>query len=233
MQDTTGVILCGGKGERLRPFTDTIPKPLIPLNGKPILYHLLDYLSRSGIRNFVLCTGYKAECIERFVQEQSDAEWDVSCVNSGDVSMTARLKDAWPYVRGKALVCYGDTLANVSLKRLERRHQLSGGIATMTLYRPNNPFGVVKFDRKRRVHSFVEKPRLAEWINIGYILCEPERAYEYLRKATDMVDFLSALAATRELFAYEHAGKHLTINTEKERQQAESEMIEFVSVLDT
>jgi glucose-1-phosphate cytidylyltransferase len=233
MPDPTGVILCGGKGERLRPFTEHLPKPLVPLNGRPILHCLLEYLAHSGISRFVLCTGYKAECIERFVRDQCDPSWEIRLVNSGDVSMTQRLQDAWPHAGEQALICYGDTLANVNLARLKQRHRRTGAMATMALYRPHNPFGVVKFDRKRRVRSFVEKPRMAQWINIGFILCEAAATEEYLRSSTDMVDFLSTMAASGNLAAYEHRGRHLTINTEKERQQAESEVIEFLSVLDS
>ena len=233
MSDITAVILCGGKGERLRPFTEHLPKPLLPLNGRPILYHLMDYLSRWGIERFVLCTGYMAECVEQFVRDQCDPQWDVRCVNSGDATMTQRLRDAWPHVKEQALICYGDTLANVSISALQRRHSKTGAVATISLYRPNNPFGVVKFDRQRRVSAFLEKPRLSQWINIGYILCQASTTEEYLGPAEDMVEFLSALAAAGKLFAYQHSGKHLTINTPKERQQAESEVIEFLSVLDT
>lgn len=231
MSDITAVILCGGKGERLRPFTEHLPKPLVPLNGRPILQYLLEYLARSGVSRFVLCTGYKAECIDQFVRDQCDPGWDIRCVNSGDAGMTERLKDAWPYVGDQALICYGDTLANVNLERLEQRHRQTGAIATMALHRPHSPFGVVKFDRKRRIESFIEKPRLPHWINIGFILCEKEPTAECLETAPNMVEFLSSLAASGKMFAYEHAGRHLTVNTEKERQQAENE-IEFLSILD-
>jgi len=231
VSDITAVILCGGKGERLRPFTEHLPKPLVPLNGRPILLYLLEYLARSGVGRFVLCTGYKAECIDQFVRDQCDPGWDIRCVNSGDASMTQRLQDAWPHVGDQALICYGDTLANVNLERLQRRHRQAGAIATMALYRPHSPFGVVKFDRQRRIHSFIEKPPLPHWINIGFILCEAKHTAQYLRATPSMVELLASLAASGKMFAYEHAGKHLTINTEKERQQAESE-IEFFSILD-
>lgn len=230
--EITAVILCGGKGERLRPYTDHLPKPLLPLGTKPILLYLLEYLAQAGITRFVLCTGYRAEQIEEFAGTQCDPAWDIRCVNSGDASMTERLRDAWPFVKGTALICYGDTLANVDIARLIRRHQRSGSIATMSLYRPRSPFGVVRFGRDRKVKSFEEKPPLPHWINIGYILGETERLRPYLDSA-DMVEMLDRLVAGRELSAHEHTGKHLTINTEKERQQAERDVVEFLSVLDT
>jgi glucose-1-phosphate cytidylyltransferase len=229
MSEITAVILCGGKGERLRPFTDHLPKPLVPLNGRPILQHLMDFLRCSGVKQFVLCTGYKAECIEQFVLDQGAVGGDIRCVNSGEAPMTKRLQDAWPHVQELALICYGDTLANVNLDRLTRRHKKTGATATLALYRPRSPFGVVKFDRQRKVRSFDEKPRMSHWINIGFILCDAARVRPFLNKADDMVDFLSSLAKSGELHAFEHAGKHLTINTEKERQEAQTEVIEFYS----
>src|SRR5579872_6676391 len=119
MSQPTAVILCGGKGERLRPFTEHLPKALVPLRGKPLLQHLMNYLSLSGITRFVLCVGYKAECIEQFVRESSRANWQVKCVNSGDASMTDRILDALPEVPGRALICYGDILANLDLGALQ------------------------------------------------------------------------------------------------------------------
>ena len=233
MPDITGVILCGGKGERLKPFTDHRPKPLLPLNGRPLLYYLLQYLSRSGVNRFVLCTGYKAECIEEFVRQECDTSWDIRCVNSGDVTMTQRMLDAWPYVREQALVCYGDTLANVNLTGLQRRHAKRNSAVTMALYRLRSPFGIVKFDRQKHARSFLEKPMLPYWINIGFLLCNKNATQHYLETSPDMVEFLSKLAEERSLSVYEHSGKHLTVNTDKERQQAESEMVEFLSILDS
>src|SRR5258708_4415144 len=106
MSELTAVILCGGKGERLKPFTDQLPKALVPLSGKPLLHHLMNYLSVSGVSRFVLCVGYKAECIERFVDQYAKPEWDVVYVNSGDASMADRLLDARRNIPGQALICY-------------------------------------------------------------------------------------------------------------------------------
>ena len=231
MTDTTAILLCGGKGERLRPFTESLPKAMVPLNGEPLLSHLLKFLSASGIRRFVICVGYKAAIIEEFVREHSRPEWEVTCVNSGDASMTRRLEDARAHVTGRALVCYGDTLANVDLSALHKEHQTSGALATLTVYPMHSPFGVVGFDDKRRVNSFTEKPCLPYWINIGFLLCEPE-AFAYLNPNLELPDFLSALAAAGVLSAYQHEGKHVTINTEKERDDAEAGMIEFFTLMD-
>lgn len=231
MKDVTAVLLCGGRGERLRPLTDQLPKPLVPINGKPLLDHLLRYLYANGIRRFILCTGYKAEAVETFIRQHSEPEWEIACINSGAVSMTDRILSARSYINGPALICYGDTLANIDLHALRQQHQASGGLATIAVYPLDSPFGIVSFDESGRVMDFTEKPRLPYWINIGFILCERE-ALNDIQPRSDMPAFLAALLRAGTLFAYQHSGKHLTVNTEKERTQAETEMIEFFTFID-
>jgi NDP-sugar pyrophosphorylase family protein len=231
MSDLTAIILCGGKGERLKPFTDNLPKALVPLHGKPLLYHLMNYLAQSGISRFLLCVGYKAECIQSFVRECKQPGWDVECIDSGDASMADRILDARPHVRGRALICYGDILANVDLAALEREHRERGALATLTIYPLHSPFGIVHFDGENRVTELAEKPVLPYWINIGFMLCEPA-ALDFLQRNSDMMNFSGDLARQGALLAYQHRGRHLTINTEKERIQAEAEMADFATVMD-
>jgi glucose-1-phosphate cytidylyltransferase len=230
MTELTAVLLCGGKGERLRPFTELYPKPLVPLRGKPLLHHLLTYLSLVGVRRYVVCVGYKAERIEEFLRESARPDWNVITVNSGDASMTDRLLDARPHVPGQALICYGDTLANVSLSALQRQCGNSDALMTMTVYPLYSPFGIVNINREGQVTSFAEKPRLPHFINIGFMLCEPA-ALDFLERGSDMPDFLSALVHAGRLDAYRHEGKHLTVNTERDRSVAEAEIVEFYTVL--
>lgn len=231
ISELTAILLCGGKGERLKPFTETLPKALVPLNGEPLLSHLLRYLSAAGVSRFVVCVGYKAEAIESFLSEQGAQSWQVTCVNSGDASMTDRLLDARPHIDGTALVCYGDTLANVELAGLLREHRRRGALATLTVYPLHSPFGIVHFDDSKRVTTFAEKPSLPYWINIGFLLCEP-RAFDFVARGSEMPQFLSRLAEAGVLYTHEHRGKHLTVNTEKERALAETEMIEFFTYMD-
>jgi len=229
VSELTAILLCGGKGERLKPFTETLPKALVPLNGEPLLSHLLRYLSAAGVSRFVVCVGYKAEAIELFLTERYAGQ--VTCVNSGDASMTDRLLDARPHIQGTALICYGDTLANVELASLLREHRRSQGLATLTVYPLLSPFGIVNFDDSKRVTTFAEKPRLPYWINIGFLLCEP-KAFDFVARGSEMPEFLSTLAEAGVLYTHEHKGKHLTVNTEKDRALAETEMIEFFTYMD-
>lgn len=229
--DLTAIILCGGRGERLRPYTDTLPKALVPLNGRPLLDHVLRYLRLGGVGRFVLCTGHLAEKIESFAAGSAEFRDATICVNSGNASMIDRILDASSHVGAHALVCYGDTLANVDVGALLGSHRASHAAATLTIYPLHSPFGIVYADADGRVTAFAEKPKLPYWINIGYLLCERE-AFAAMRRGTEMDEFLSALARAGRLHAYRHSGKHLTVNSEKERTLAEEQIVEFLTVMD-
>jgi glucose-1-phosphate cytidylyltransferase len=226
MNDLTAILLCGGRGERLKPFSDTLPKPLVPLRDKPLLRYLLDYLYAEGVRRFVLCIGYKAEALRAFVAGLEARDWELICVDSGDATMTDRIADALPHVPGRALICYGDTLANVDLARLMAQHDAQKSLASITVYPLHSPFGLVYFDSDRVVTQMAEKPRLPYFINIGFIVCEPA-ALARMPRGTDLVTYLSAFVPGRELTAFMHEGRHLTVNTDKERKEAELQLVEF------
>lgn len=229
MAELTAILLCGGKGERLRPFTEHAPKPLVPLRGQPILLHLLHHLEACGVTRFVLCVGYKAGMIRDFLAEYFPGADRFVCVDSGDASMTDRLVDARTHVADRALVCYGDTLANVDVAALFRFHSACGGLATLTTYPLQSPFGVVHSSEEGLVRSFQEKPMLPFWINIGFLVLE-RRALDALAKGSDMPAFLEGLATEGQLHAYRHQGSHLTVNTEKERAAAEATLAEMLTV---
>jgi NDP-sugar pyrophosphorylase family protein len=221
--DLTAVILCGGRGERLRPLSDTVSKPLLPVNGRPILDYLLEHLSQSGIREFLLCVGYKAEMFEQFLSQRAPGPERVRCLNSGDVGITERLTEARPLIRGRALVCYADTLADLDVRGLMESHRNSRTEATITVYPYRSPFGIVTFDGAGLVSRFEEKPRLPYWINIGFLLMEQE-ALRRLRPDVSLPDFLASLGAARNLGVHCHLGKHWTANTESELRELAAEL---------
>lgn len=229
MQSLTAIVLCGGRGDRLRPFTDETAKALVPLKGRPILGHLLSYLLHSGATKIVVCVGYRAADIESYIAECFAPEPNIICINSGDVSITDRIIDAVAHVEGRSLICYGDTLANVDLPALQAAHEESSALATLSVYPMHSPFGIVDFAEDRQITGFREKPILPHWINIGFLLCERE-ALGFLQPGTDMPDFLTALAGAGGLFAYKHDGRHLTVNTEKDRSLAEAQLVEFYTL---
>ena len=194
-----------------------------------MLQHLVDYLRLSGVNDFVFCVGYKAEMIREFLAAEYPDASRYRVVDSGDATMTDRLVDARAMVSGRALVCYGDTLANVSVSGLVQAHAASGAEATLTTYPLQVPFGIVDTDAAGRIERFREKPVLPYWINIGFLVLEP-RVLAGLRRGSDMPEFLEGLAVSGGLHAFRHQGSHLTVNTEKERAQAEKQLVQMFTV---
>lgn len=228
-EQLTAVILCGGKGERLRPFTDKYPKPLVPLLDKPLLQHLVEFLYRQGIRKYVLCVGYKAEMVEEFVGKTlAGRGMEIILSNAGDAPIPERLEKARVHVDGPALVCYGDTVANVSIAGLCDFHNGIDAGATMTVYPLKSQFGIVDIENNLAV-GFREKPDLPYHINIGFFIIS-KAVLDTVGEFPEMSPWLEHLAGDANLSAYIHKGKHLTVNTEKERQTAEAEIIELYTL---
>lgn len=218
------LILCGGKGERLKPLTESIPKPLVPIHGKPILGYILNHLVRHGIRDVVIATGYRAEKIEEYVKspEISDA-FNIELVNSGDVDIIQRIKDSLSKLDGDFLMVYGDTLSNVDIGELTQFHKKSGEKVTVTLWPMRSPFGVLEVGEGGVVTSYLEKPKLDKWINIGYFIYSKE-----MHNSFDQFDtyesYLKYLVEKRMLSGYKHDGVHITVNTQKELSDAEEQL---------
>lgn len=203
------VILCGGRGTRLREHTETIPKPLIEVGGEPILWHVMELYAHQGLRRFVLCTGYKGGLIKQFV---SAREWpagvSVECVDTGlDTPTGGRVKRVADRLGdGTFCVTYADGVADIDLRRLVEFHRAHGAAATITVVRPRLQFGVAELDGDDQVTGFVEKPRSDHWINGGFLCFEP-RALDYLTDDSVLErDPLERLAARGELRAYRHSG---------------------------
>jgi glucose-1-phosphate cytidylyltransferase len=220
----TALILCGGRGERLRPLTDELPKPLLSVNGRPLLAYLLEHLYHQGIQECLLCTGYKAELFEQFASEQAISSLKIRCQNTGDADIGKRLEAAAQVVaHERVLICYADTLADVELSELLRVHESSGADATLTTIPYRSAYGIVTSEEEGFVTRFEEKPFLPYSINIGFMLCE-RAALEKLNSGADFPSFLQLLARSRRLAAYCHRGQHWTANTEKELQDLALEL---------
>jgi glucose-1-phosphate cytidylyltransferase len=171
-------ILCGGRGTRLQERTHAIPKALVEIGGRPILWHVMRIYAAQGLRRFVLLTGYLGEMIEEFV---ATAEWpeavDVRCVDTGldtptggRVALAAEHLDGGPFC-----LTYADGVADIDLDALIASHRRAGRIATMTVVRPYSQWGIAVIDDvDERITGFDEKPRLDYWINGGFMCLEPE-----------------------------------------------------------
>ena len=218
----TVAILCGGRGTRLQEHTQSIPKPLVEIGGYPIVWHVIQIYAVQGFRDFVLCTGYLGEAIERFA---ADAEWPagvtVRCVDTGLETPTGgRLHRARGELgEGTACVTYADGVANVDLRQLLDFHHGHGAAATMTVVRPELQFGVTRLDGDSRVLGFEEKPRSEHWINGGFFCLEP-RAFGYLTEASVLErEPLERLAGDDDLRAYRHTGFWECMDTYKDSVQ--------------
>jgi glucose-1-phosphate cytidylyltransferase len=170
------MILCGGKGTRLRATSESLPKPLVEIGGMPVLWHVVQIYAAQGFTEFELLTGHRGDMIEAFA---AACDWPegvtVRCIDTGEETQTGgRVKlafDANPAER--VCITYADGVASVDLARLLSFHSDSGSLATMTIVRPELPFGVAMTDGDF-VTGFIEKPVSSEWINGGFMIFERE-----------------------------------------------------------
>jgi glucose-1-phosphate cytidylyltransferase len=203
------VILCGGRGTRLQERTQSIPKPLVEIGGRPIVWHVIQIYLAQGFCRFVLCTGYKGELVERFARgERWPEEVVVECLDTGlDTPTGGRLLRAARRL-GAAPFCatYADGVADIDLHALLAAHRAHDGLATMTVVRPPLPFGVARLDDDGRVSGFQEKPRADQWVNGGFF-CFEAGVVEHLSDDSVLErEPLERLAAAGQLHAYRHDG---------------------------
>jgi glucose-1-phosphate cytidylyltransferase len=216
------VILCGGAGTRLREHTQSMPKPLVEIGGRPILWHVIQIYLAQGFTDFLLLTGLKAELIEEFAQAEDWPEGaSVSCLQTGAESPTGeRLRQAAPRL-GDETVCvtYADGLADIDLHALIDWHRAGEKQATMTVVRPELQFGVAELNGDDTVRGFVEKPRSEHWINGGFFCFEPGALRQIEPDSVLEREPLERLAASGELRAFRHLGFWECMDTYKDAVQ--------------
>jgi glucose-1-phosphate cytidylyltransferase len=203
------VILCGGRGTRLRERTETVPKALVEIGGRPILWHVIGIYAAQGFERFLLATGYLGEAVEEFVAgEVWPGGIEVECVGTGvDTPTGGRIARLAEHL-GEGTFCatYADGVADVDLGALLGFHRDHGGIATMTVARPDLQWGVAEIDGDGRVEGFVEKPRSEHWINGGFFCFEPG-VFDYLGPDSVLErEPLAHLAEDGQLRAHRHEG---------------------------
>jgi glucose-1-phosphate cytidylyltransferase len=216
------VILCGGRGTRLQEHAQSIPKPLVEIGGRPILWHVIRIYAAQGLRRFLLCTGHKGELIEEFVASETWPQGvEVRCLATGEDTPTGgRIKQAGSLLRAQSFCAtYADGVADVDLRELVAFHRGHGGLATITVVRPELQFGVAELNGDGRVRGFREKPRVDHWINGGFF-CFERGALDYM--ADDSVlerEPFERLAAEGQMHAFRHRGFWECMDTYKDALQ--------------
>jgi glucose-1-phosphate cytidylyltransferase len=202
------VILCGGRGTRLRERTESVPKALVEIGGRPILWHVIQIYAAQGFDRFLLATGYMGEAVEEFAAgEHWPAGVRVEAIDTGlDTPTGGRIAALGERLGGERFCAtYADGVADVDLDALLDHHGAHGALATVTVAQPNIQWGVAELDGDR-VTGFVEKPRSEHWINGGFFCFEPG-VLDYLDADSVLErEPLSRLAAADQLRAYRHEG---------------------------
>jgi glucose-1-phosphate cytidylyltransferase len=214
------VILCGGKGTRSYPFTDQFPKAMMPINGSPIIVHLMNIYAHQGITNFILAAGHRKEVLRDYFEGRF-TNWNVKILDTGDDSDTGeRLRQCAPYVDSTFYATYVDGLGNIDLHALLQFHRKSGGLGTVTSVPLRSQYGTIEFDKDGRVQSFQEKPVIQDyWINAGFFVFE--KTALSLTGTNLESDVLPELARRNLLFAYSHHGFWKSMDTSKDQQELE------------
>jgi len=216
--NVTVVILCGGKGERLRPLTEKTPKPLVHINGRPILSYMLDHIIKFNISNVVIAVGYESDKIRNFFHDEYTS-LNVTIVDSGDVDIIERIKACSDFIEDEFILLYGDTLANVDYNELQEYHYSHSLNATLTLYPLKSQFGLVELDKDSNVTNFQEKPTLDKWINIGGFYYDNTMLTK-MKEYTSYAEFLEDMGMAKLIKGYKHLGIHITVNTLHELDEA-------------
>ena len=195
-----------------------VPKPLLPVGGRPILWHVMKLYAQHGHRDFVLCVGPQQEAFEEFAASEAAPDWQVEVALTGpDTPTGGRIHRIAAEVDGDDfLVAYGDGVADIDLDRLLEFHRSHDGVATVTVVRRRAPFGVVELGENGLALNFAEKPLLAEWASAGYFVFR-RGVFDYLDDRAELErDALERLAADGQLHAFRHGGFWAGMDTPKD-----------------
>ncbi len=213
------ILLAGGFGTRLSEYTKTMPKPMIKIEGKPILFHIMKQYAKYGYKDFYIALGYRGEVIKKFFNKKF-FDWNINLIETGKNTMTGgRLKRLGKLIGNETfMMTYGDGLSDVNLKKLLKFHKKNKKLVTLTAVRPPARFGGLKLNGKY-VSYFKEKSKLDEgWINGGFFVMEPK----FLKLIENDNTFLEReplekVTKKKQLTAFRHEGFWQCMDTKRDK----------------
>ncbi|MDD5449041.1 MAG: glucose-1-phosphate cytidylyltransferase [Candidatus Omnitrophica bacterium] len=241
------VVLAGGRGTRISEETEVIPKPMIEIGGKPILWHIMKIFSHYGVNEFIICLGYRGYIIKEYfshyflhmtdvtidltsnkmkVHQTASEPWKVTLVDTGGETLTGgRLKRVERYIGDETfMLTYGDGVADIDIKALIKAHRKNKGLATLTAVQTTGRFGILDIRDNNSVKSFLEKPRGEDsWINAGFFVLDPE-IFNYIKEGDATIwerEPLEGLVRDGQLAAYKHSGFWKCMDTLRDRIELE------------
>jgi glucose-1-phosphate cytidylyltransferase len=202
------VILAGGFGTRLSEYTDSIPKPMVPIGGIPIIEHIMNHYSNFGHNEFFIALGYKGDVIKNHFKN-SQKKWDIHLVDTGSDTLTGgRLKRLEKYLYKESfLLTYGDGISDININDLIKFHENHKKIVTISAVRPPARFGSLSLDGSN-VLNFKEKTQLGEsWINGGFFVVNP-KFFKFLEGDSTVLEKepLETVTKLKEIKAFRHEG---------------------------
>ncbi len=217
------VILAGGYGTRISEYTKTIPKPMIKINNKPILIHIMEHYASYGFDNFYIALGYKGKVIKDYFKNKK-FKWKINLINTGLKTMTGgRLKRLKKFVGNETFfMTYGDGVSDINLKKLLSFHKKNSKLVTLSAVRPPARFGAIKI-KGNKVKNFKEKDKMDEgWINGGFFVIEP-KFLNYIKNDKTFLEREPLEKATRlnQLMAFKHNGFWQCMDSKKDKDKLE------------
>jgi glucose-1-phosphate cytidylyltransferase len=215
------VLFCGGRGLRLNGH-GFLPKPMVPIGGRPLVWHIMRYYAHFGHRDFVVCLGHQADTIRDYF-EQTEHDFRIRYVDTGlDSSIGERFYAVREELAGEDvfLANYGDTVTDVALPVLIDHHAASGRVASLLAVRPNYTFNVVTTNGAR-VTGFQDIAQTGIWVNGGYFVLRQD-VFDYLEEGEDLPAMFERLIDADELVSYAYEGFWAPMDTLKDKQRLES-----------
>lgn len=243
IRDIPVVILAGGRGMRLHELTESLPKPMAPIGGRPILWHIMRIYADQGFRRFILCLGYKGDTIKEYfmnldwrggdftvrweggrrvvdLHAPMAEDWSITFADTGEAAETgARIKKIARYVKEDLFFAtYGDGVSDIDLRALLDAHVRSGKTATLTALHPTSKFGTVEFSEDHEIQYFREKPLGEEWVSGGFFVFG-RKVFDYLSEADGCVlerEPFDAIVRDHGFNVYKHEGFWRNMDTFKD-----------------